>query len=319
VELKNMHLENKILKILKEADQPISGEKLAKIINVSRVAIWKCIQKLKSRGYTIETSKKGYFLEDKDFFLEDELNQILSSLILFDEIHYLPETGSTMDLAKELAEKKKRALVIAERQLSGRGRLSRTWESEKGGLWLTLVLQEPLPLKEAYLLTYLSSVSVAKAIQETYGLQAKVKWPNDVLIQRRKVAGILLEIKAEIDALSYALIGIGINVNNSVKEKSFLIPGISISEALGKKVKRLPLLKDLLHHFEKLFSKKNEILTEWKALSETLKSHVKVKTPEGTFIGLALDIDAEGALLLELEDHSLKRIFSGDCIHLRNN
>ncbi len=314
-----MPLEKGILRILKEAYQPVSGEVLAKTLKVSRVAIWKGVQRLKSQGYEIETSKRGYFLRDKDFFLEEDLNNLLSSLTLFREIHYLPEVTSTMELAKELAEKKKRALVIAEKQVAGRGRLGRAWESEKGGLWLTLVLQETLPLKDAHHLTYLSAVATAKAIRDTYGLKARVKWPNDVLLQGKKVAGILLEIKAEIDALAYALIGIGINVNNQVQERPFLIPGISISEVLGKKVDRIPLLKNLLHHFEDLFFRREDVLTEWKALSETLKGRVKVNTPEGTFTGLALDVDEEGALILELEDHTFKRIFSGDCIHLRED
>ncbi len=314
-----MEIEERILKILKNSAQTISGETLAQGLGVSRVAIWKAIHKLKNKGLPIQASKKGYFLEDKDLLIKEELEEFLKDLSFWKEAYLFWEIPSTMEVAKSLAESHKKALVLAEKQIAGRGRRERFWESPKGGIWLTLVFLEPWPLREAFLLTYLSAVAVAKAIRETYGISAQTKWPNDVLIKERKVAGILFEIKAEVDSLKYALIGIGINVNNPVKDKAFLFPAISIAEALGRKVERLPLLKSLLRYFETLLKEKERIIGDWKALNTTIGKKVRVITSEGEFVGKALDIDEEGALLIELEEGSLKRIFSGDCFHLRES
>ncbi|MEZ0343207.1 MAG: biotin--[acetyl-CoA-carboxylase] ligase [Caldimicrobium sp.] len=312
-------LEEKILKLLKKAHFTLSGETIARELKISRVSVWKNIKKLKEKGYPIKTTKKGYFLESKDIFLKDELEGLLKKSAFFKKIYLYPEVSSTMDVARSLVERKENAVILAERQTSGRGRLGRTWESPQGGLWLTLLLfNPPLDLKEAYLLTYLSAVATAKAIKETFNLPAKVKWPNDVLLYGKKVAGILLEIKAEVDLLEYALIGIGVNVNNAVGEKNFMLPAISIKEALGKEVERRPLLENLLINFENLLSKKEEILKLWKDLSETLGKEVKVITPSKTYVGLALDLDEEGRLILETKGEEIVRISSGDCLHLRN-
>ncbi len=310
--------EEKILKLLKGSHQIISGETIAKALNISRVSVWKAIKKLKEKGYPIKTTKKGYFLEDKDFFIEEDLNKILEKISLFKKIYLFPETTSTMDVAKSHIEKGENAVFLAERQTKGRGRLGRSWESLRGGLWLTLLLYKPpLNLKEAFFLNYLSSLVTAKAIIETFNLPARLKWPNDVLLFGKKVAGVLLEIKAEVDSLEYALIGIGINVNNPVLEKKFMIPAISIKEAIGQEVDRASLLEKLLINFETLYLKKKEILNLWKEFSETLGKEVKILTSSSTLIGLALDLDEEGRLLLKTKEGEIIPISSGDCLHLR--
>ncbi len=310
--------EEKILKLLKTSQEALSGEKLAQALGLSRVAIWKKIKKLKEKKYPLLTTKKGYILQNKDLFLKEELDEVITSSSLVDEIVYFLETSSTMDIAKDLADRGKRALIIAEKQLQGRGRLGRSWESAEGGLWFTLILMEALPLKRVFLLTYLSALATALAIKDTFNLLATVKWPNDVLIEGKKVAGILLEIKAEVDQLLYALIGIGINVNNAVLNKEFLHPATSISEELQKKVSRLPLLKNFLIHFERLLQEPEQILPLWKERSETLGKWVKIVTQKDTIVGKAVDIDEEGALMVITESGEVKRVFSGDCFHLRN-
>lgn len=311
-------LDQRILKLLKETPGIISGETLAKELGVSRVAIWKAIKRLKAKGYALSIHKKGYLLEERDFFLKEDLDNLISSSLLFREAYLYNEVSSTMDIARELAEQGKRAIVIAERQTSGRGRLGRAWESEKGGLWLTLILHNPFPLKEAYLLTYLSATATAKALWEAYGLPAKVKWPNDVLVQEKKIAGILLEIKAEVDVINYALIGLGVNINNPVEKKEFLLPATSVAELLQKKVDKLPFLSQFLSIFEELYQNKGNILPEWKKLSLTLGRAVKIITSSETILGVAQDIDEEGALIVQTPEGKIKRIFSGDCFHLRD-
>jgi BirA family biotin operon repressor/biotin-[acetyl-CoA-carboxylase] ligase len=311
-------LESEILKLLKSSEALLSGEAIAKALKVSRVSIWKGVQRLIEKGYPIKITKKGYLLENKDFFLEEELQALLRETPFFQRAYYSPQVTSTMEIARDLSSEGENALVLAERQSAGRGRLGRDWDSDWGGLWLTLLLVNPsYNLKEAFLLTYLASIVVALALKEAYYLETRVKWPNDVLLENKKIAGILLEIKAEVDRLAYALIGIGINVNNQVSDKSFMQPAISVSEAIGQKVERLPLLKSLISHFVRLYPQKGEILSSWKAVCETLGKRVKIITPEETLVGRALDLDEGGNLLLETQEGIIKKISSGDCFHLR--
>ncbi len=312
-----MSLEFRILEILREKDEILSGEKLARELDVSRVAIWKAIKRLQEKGYSIRVSRKGYTLENKDIILPEDLEKIISRSSLFRTAHYYYEIPSTMDLAKEIAESGISGLILAEKQKSGRGRLGRYWDSQQGGLWLTLALIIPLPLKETFILSYLSSLAVVRALNKSYNIHATLKWPNDILLSGKKLGGILLELKAEVDLLSYALIGIGINVNNKVSEKNFEIPAISISEFLGTNVKRLPLLANLIEQFENLFRSRNTIIEEWKKHSDTLGKMVRINTLEETIEGIAYDIDRDGALLVRTKNNVIKRIFSGDCFHLR--
>jgi len=312
-------LEKELLRLLKTAQEPISGEALSKKLEISRVSVWKRIQKLLKEGYPIKVTKKGYLLERKDLLLEEELAEITKDSRLFKRVYLFFKVSSTMDVAKELLEKRENAIVIAETQSAGRGRLGRSWESDLGGLWFTLLLIKPLlSLKEAYLLTYLSAVSLAQTLIESLQIPARLKWPNDVLLQGKKVAGILLEVKAELDTLEYALIGIGLNVNNKVSEKNFLQPSLSLSEYLNREIERASLLKAFIKNFEILyFDKKERILSLWRSLSDTLGKRVKIITSQETLTGLALDLDEEGNLLLKTKD-GLRRVFSGDCFHLRD-
>lgn len=295
-------VEENLIKLLRDSPDVISGEKIAQSLGISRVAVWKKIQKLKKENIPIYACKRGYSLSNKMIFFKAELDNMIKNISLFEDYYYFYETSSTMEIAKELAEKGKRVIVIAEKQTQGRGRLGRKWESQEGGLWFTLSLTNSIPLKHVFLLTYLSAVATALAIRDTYQLPAKVKWPNDVLLHERKVAGILLEIKAEVDLLLYTLIGIGVNVNNKVTHKEFLYPAISISEALNKEVQRLPLLSTILSYFEKLYSEKTLILPLWKELSETLGKWIKVVTFGKEVIGQAIDLDEEGALLVKTKE-----------------
>jgi len=313
-----MSLKERILEILVNAPSEVSGEVLAKELCVSRTAVWKAIQKLKKEGFEIQTTKKGYFLRYKDLLLPSRLNELVSKLILWEKVVYKFEVSSTMDVAKELAERGDKAIVVAEKQSAGRGRLSRAWKSDLGGLWITLILLDKRPLKSALGFPFLSALAVANALKETYNLSPTLKWPNDVLLSEKKVAGILLEVKGEADLMDYALIGIGVNLNNKVSQEPFEQKAISVSEYLGKEVDRFAFLSSLLQNFEALYLSLSmqEILREWKSLSSTLGRPVKVRTLNESFKGVALDLDDDGALLVQTET-GIRKVYSGDCFYLR--
>jgi len=315
-----MSLKEKILEILVDSQAEVSGEFLAKTCGVSRTAVWKAIQTLKKEGYEIHASKKGYLLSYKDVFLPLRFKELLANLKLWEKILYRFKVSSTMDVAKELAEKREKAIVIAEKQTSGRGRLERIWESSFGGLWMTLIVFDQRPLKEALSLTFLSALAVAEALRNSYNLSPKLKWPNDVLLDEKKVGGILLELKGEADLVKYALIGIGVNLNNKVSHLPFEQKAISVSEYLGRKVDRFAFLKELLIEFESIYLNLSakEILKQWKSLASTIGKKVMIRTFNERIEGFALDVDDDGALIVETES-GIRKIYSGDCFHLRYN
>ncbi len=308
------HTREDILKLLK-TNKIISGEKIAKILGISRTAVWKHIKNLKRKGYLIETIPKGYILiNNADLLNEEELAHLPY------KVYYYKEVTSTMDIAKKIAEKGEEALVIAETQTKGKGRLGRFWYSPKGGIWMSLVIKPTFSLKEAYLLTYVAALATALAIERVAGIRVYLKWPNDIIYkendEEKKLAGILLEVKAEIDKINYAIIGIGINVNNEIS--SFVPEAISLKEILKKELKRKDIIKELIKNFKDLLEMESiKILNLWKDKSLTLGRKVKIIHPEGEKIGFALNISDDGALLLKTEDTKILKIYSGDCIHLR--
>ncbi len=305
-------MRGKILKALYQSKDHISGEIISKKLGISRVSVWKHIQSLKRDGYTIDTSPKGYLLiSSPDLLLPDEFTGLKQ------KIYYFKETSSTMEVARKLAKKGEEAIVIAEAQTHGKGRLGRKWHSGKGGIYFTIILRPKISPAYAQVVNLMAAVSVAKAIKLVFDLRAELKWPNDVLIKGKKVCGILAEMDAEVDAVNFINLGIGINANNpiSLYEKDVT----SLKEELGRDVSRKELLAFVLNEIErqKLLLGRKEIINEWKDLSSTLNKNVRIIMPNETVKGKAIDIDIDGALILKRKDGSLRRIIAGDCIHLR--
>lgn len=304
---------SKILELLK-SHHIISGETIAKNLKISRTAVWKHIKALQKKGYNIQSTPKGYILKNNhDLLTEEELSDLPYKVYFFQKV------TSTMDIAKDLGEKGEEAIVIAETQTKGRGRMQRTWHSPSGGIWMSLLIRPSLSLKQAFLLTYIASLATAFAIEKITNIKVYLKWPNDVIYklnkEEKKLAGILLEIKAEIDEIKYAVIGIGINVNNEI---SFLEPkAISLKEITGKIIQRKKIIKELIFTFNKLLRENpKEILNLWKEKSLTIGRNVKIIHPEGEIEGLALKLSEDGALILKTQQEKILKIYSGDCIHL---
>jgi BirA family biotin operon repressor/biotin-[acetyl-CoA-carboxylase] ligase len=303
-----------ILKALRECGGYLSGETLSNQLGTSRVSIWKHIHSLKEDGYVIEISPRGYRLvSSPDLLLPYEFPG------LEQRIHYFPEISSTMDVARELAKKGagEGAIVIAEAQTRGRGRLSREWLSPEGGIYFTLVLRPKISPAYAPRINLMASIVVAATIRKLFGLKAELKWPNDVLIEGRKVCGILAEMDAEMDVVNFVNVGIGINANTSIPQFEKVVT--SLKDALGREISRKEFLSALLMEIERQqpLLMKADLLEEWRKLSATLNKDVRIVAPGEVIVGRAIDIDTTGALIVKERNGSLKKAMAGDCIHLR--
>jgi BirA family biotin operon repressor/biotin-[acetyl-CoA-carboxylase] ligase len=247
-----------------------------------------------------------------------QMGRLGAKLLMFDVLE------STMGTARELAEdgEPEGTVIAADMQKAGLGRLGRKWESPKGGVWFSIILRPDVPTCEAPKLTLMAGAAVARALGERYRLDARLKWPNDVLIDGKKVCGILTELKAA-DRIDHVLIGIGMNANFSVSALGAELRQASttLRDELGKKVDANELLHVVLDEFEALYTPfcKGDHLSlhkEWKELSDTIGKKVKVETPAGTIQGVARDVSPTGALVVKTTNGDVE-VLSGDCIYLR--
>lgn len=232
------------------------------------------------------------------------------------------EVDSTNEWAKELATygAPEGTVVVAETQTMGRGRLGREWISPTGGLWFSVILRPKLRPAETVKLNFVAVLAVAEVLREMFDLKAETKWPNDVLVNKRKICGILSEMNSTGETVNFVVVGVGVNVNFDV-EKFFRDQlrkvATSLENELGRKVQLEELFRTLLKHLEslyELFTKEgfDSILEEWKDYAGFLGRQVEVATSTEKLGGLALDVDDEGALVLRLEDGTVKRVFVGD-------
>ncbi|MCZ7392242.1 MAG: biotin--[acetyl-CoA-carboxylase] ligase [Candidatus Methanoperedens sp.] len=322
-----MNIKDRILeKLITSKGEPVSGERLADELSVSRSAIWKHIQALRDEGYTIDSSTNlGYSLTSTpDLLTPGEIKAGLKTGVIGKEIQYFKETESTNIIAREIAGSvEEGTVVIAESQTGGRGRLGRKWISPEGGIWLSIVLKPRIQPLYAPRITLLAGVSVAKTIR-SLGLAAKIKWPNDVLINGKKVCGILTEIEAEMDMIDYCVVGIGIDANVDTESfpEEFRESSTSLKKELGYGINRVEFVQKLLSEFESLYLKFQKedfpsILEEWRNMSATIGEWVKITTQARTVYGEVIGVDNEGALILETSDGKLEKIVAGNCEHLR--
>ena len=301
-----------ILENLRKTQGIVSGQVLSAQLGISRVSIWKHIQQLQALGYEITSSAKGYRLENSpDIPYPWEFEGRESKII------YHAELTSTMDAAKQLARKgcPDFTTVIAGRQTSGRGRLSRQWISDEGGLYFTVVLRPELPPVLSFRVGFLASLTLARTLNEMFGVDVRVKWPNDLLVDERKICGMLSELEAEADRVAFINVGIGLNVNN---DPSGIEPAAtSLKAILGRTVSVKDIVGCYLDAFEQRMQtlEHDQVIEEWKMYTVTLNREVRVVTTRDVFTGEAIDVDDNGALVLKCADGSVKRILYGDCFH----
>lgn len=298
--------------MLRESPQPLSGEEIGRQLQVSRVAIWKHIDQLKKSGIKIESTAKGYRLAATP---DSPFSWLFGARAA--RIHYHPELDSTMNRAKELARVgcPPYTVVIADRQTEGRGRMERVWQSEEGGLYFSIVLRPSLPPKEGPLVNFAVALDLVSALEQCCGIAARVKWPNDVLVDQRKIAGILSQMESEDDQLAFINIGIGLNLNN--RPEALDKPAVSALQLTGRTFNRVEVLSCFLDLFEQRMTNfsRPEVILAWKARTVTLGRRVAIATVRDTYEGLAVDVDEDGGLVLEMADGGRRTVFYGDCFH----
>ncbi len=318
----------KLIEAFSHADGSfISGQQIANYIGCSRTAVWKHIEELRTEGFGIEAVRnKGYrivFTPEK--VTANEIQLGLQTKTLGKVVHYEESVETTQKIAHTLANEgtPEGTLVVAEEQLGGKGRLARNWYSPKySGIWMSLILRPAIPFHQAPQLTLLAAVAVAQAIEGVTDLQPQIKWPNDILINRKKVTGILIELQAESDRIHSVIIGIGMNINQQKSDfpedlqetaTSLLIEG-------NKKVSRATMIQEVLVRLEVLYE---QFLVEgflpikklWENYAISLGQEIKATTVNHTIIGKALGITEEGVLLLEDHSGKVHSIYSAD-IHI---
>jgi BirA family biotin operon repressor/biotin-[acetyl-CoA-carboxylase] ligase len=299
-----------VLQLLRANRGVTSGNALSARLGTSRVAVWKHIQRLQEAGYAIESSPRGYRLRsepDALFPWEFPGRE--------DRVVFLQETPSTMDVAKDLARKGCPAftVVVAGRQTRGRGRLRRVWHSEEGGLYCTLVLRPRIPVAWSPRVNFLVSLTLARILRAVYGIEAGLKWPNDILVDGRKLCGLLSEMEAEAEQVLFVNVGIGLNVNNA--PAPIEPPPVSLAGLLGRKVSRREILARLLDEMEAGMGAADwdAVIPEWKRYTVTLGRPVRIVTGREETGGVAVGVDDNGALIVRKSDGSTESVLYGDC------
>jgi len=319
-----MSTKDRLLGYLKECKGDwVSGESLSKRIGITRSAIWKNIGKLREEGYVIESSpRKGYSLSRiSEMLLPNEIREGLDTEVFGrGEIIHFRETDSTNARAKELAVQgaPEGTLVVSETQTKGRGRKGRTWFSpSEAGIYASLILRPNMPPNEAPRITFVSAVSAAEALLALTSLEVAIKWPNDILVKNKKIAGILTEISAEMDAIDYMVVGLGMNVNNPFLPDDIEEKATSIFIETGKRFPKVRIVREYLRRQEKYCrilrdSGFDPILRRWKELTNTIGKRIMVEMIDKRYTGVVQDVDQEGVLILKDEKGAFHRILSGD-------
>ncbi len=319
--------ENLLLYLKEEQGKWFSGEMLSNKLAVSRAAVWKHIRKLKEEGYIIESSPgKGYLLSKvTDLLLPDEIREGLDTEVFGKkDIFHFRETDSTNIRAKDLAAggAPEGTLVIAEKQTRGKGRRNRIWFSPEGeGIYASLILRPAIPPGEAPRITLMVAVAAVEALLSLTQLKVKIKWPNDILVNGKKMAGILSEVSTGMEKVDYIIAGIGINVNTREEHFSEDIKGKATSLLIetGKTFPRVDVIQAYLKWCENYYevlrkSGFEPVIRRWKELADIIGQRIMVDVMGKMYFGQVQDVDNDGVLILKDNQGRFHRITSGDVL-----
>ena len=321
----------KVLSFLKSHNtEYLSGQDLSDVLRISRVAVWKHIKKIRELGYKIESKQKlGYRLESStDMLLPWEITSGLKTKIFGKQVYYFDSIDSTQNQAMKMTldEANNGTIIIAEKQTSGKGRLGRTWVSPKGGIWFSIILHPKFDISVITLFPIASALALSNAIEKTLNIKSELKWPNDVTIKGKKVAGMLVDASLESNKIENLVLGVGINFDVDVKQIEKILKntpnfyGVASLREQNKIIKPILLVQSFLIELEQVYNLLNtgdikKIIRDWTKKSSTIGQNIELNTDDGKIKGKAIKIDDDGALVI-LENKKNRRITSGDITYL---
>jgi BirA family biotin operon repressor/biotin-[acetyl-CoA-carboxylase] ligase len=297
-------------------DGPVAGPVLADELDVSRAAVWKHIEALREDGFEIDSGDDGYELVSVPEFGGPAIEFGLDADF---EVEYHDSIASTNERARDLgAAGESDVVVVADEQTGGKGRLNRGFSSPSGGVWHSILVRPDVPPAHVPAYTLAAAVATARAAREA-GVAAKIKWPNDLLVEHpdgdRKLVGILTEMEGEADRVSWLAVGIGVNANVDPEDIDSDRPATSIRAEVGD-IERRVFVQRLVEEFDDLRSDLDSVVPAWREYASTLGKRVRVDTPGGEVVGEAVDVEFPGTLVVETDEGRVE-VTAGDCEHLR--
>ena len=316
-------MKSEILRLLKSSDTYLSGQQICEQFQVSRTAVWKVMEQLKKEGYQIEAVRnKGYrLLDSPDVLSKAEIESLVTTKWAGRQVVYYDETDSTNNQAKAAGEKGEvhGTLFVADRQTAGKGRRGRGWESPSGNsVSMTILLRPEIPPVKAPMLTLVMALAVADGIRDALGVDAGIKWPNDIVLNKKKICGILTEMSTEIDYINYVVIGVGINVNQETFPDEIKETATSLKVETGKPVKRAGVIATVMERFEQYYEQfvqredLSGIREAYEACLVNRDRDVRVLDPAGAYEAHAKGINDTGELIVVLPDGTEREIYAGE-------
>ena len=322
----------KVLKFLQTHNtEYLSGQDLSDVLRISRVAIWKHIKKIQELGYVVESKQKlGYkLISNSNLLLPWEITNGLKTKTIGQQAYYFDSLESTQNQALKMADKPTNngSVIIAEKQTGGKGRSGRKWISPKGGIWLSLILYPKFDISITTLFPIASSLALSKSIEQVFKISPELKWPNDLTIKGKKIAGMLVDVSLESNKIEKLVLGVGINFDVDVKsiEKKLKntsnFYGVASLGDYKKDVKAPYFVQVFFIELEKIYESLNKkdikkIILEWTKRSSTIGKEVEIDTVNGKVRGKAVKIDDDGALVVN-SNNKITKIIAGDVIHLQ--
>ena len=308
----------------------LSGQDLSDVLRISRVAVWKHIKKIQELGYNVESKQKlGYkLISNSELLLQWEITSNLKTKFIGQQAYYFDSIDSTQNQALKMADEPANngTVIVAAKQTGGRGRSGRRWISPIGGIWISIILKPKFDISITTLFPIASALALSIAIEKIFSIKPELKWPNDVTIKGKKVAGMLVDVSLESNKIENLVLGVGINFDVNVKQIEKSLKGTpnfyGVSSLNGRKenVKPVQLVQTFLIELEKIYKSLNakqtkKIISEWTLRSSTIGKNVELDTTDGKIKGKAIKIDEDGTLIIS-ENSKIHKVIAGDIVHL---
>ena len=308
----------------------LSGQNLSDVLRISRVAVWKHIKKIQELGYNVESKQKlGYkLISNSKLLLPWEITSNLKTKIIGQQAYYFDSLDSTQKQALKMAEDpvNNGTVIVAAKQTGGRGRSGRKWISPKGGIWISIILKPKFDISITTLFPIASALALSIAIEKTFSIKPELKWPNDLTVKGKKVAGMLVDASLESNKIENLILGVGINFDINVNQIEKLLKGTpnfyGVASLKGEKqdVKPVQLVQTFFFELEKIYKSLNakqtkKIISEWTSRSSTIGKEVEIDTIDGKIKGKAIRIDEDGTLIIS-ENNKSHKVIAGDIVHL---